>query len=227
MKKQKLISSVLAMVGVGMISVALTLEGNSLSKDEIVVSNIREVNIKNMATSTNRIIKNNDEVNNSSVKEKVNLTAVNMEVAPASVVVPPRVEVYEGMTMEELANKLNRSLKNEMAGKGLLIAQKSIELGVDPYIATAIMLHETGCSQGACSHIARTCYNFGGQKGTGCGAYQAYGSVDEGITGMITNLYNNYYAHGLNTVESIGHRYAESSVWPTRINSYVANLRAA
>ena len=150
-----------------------------------------------------------------------------METAPASVVVPPRVEVYEGMTMEELANKLNRSLKNEMAGKGLLIAKKSIELGVDPYIATAIMLHETGCSQGSCSHIARTCHNFGGQKGSGCGAYQAYASVDEGITGMITNLYKNYYAYGLKTVEAIGHRYAESSVWPTRINGYVQNLRAA
>jgi len=226
LNKQKLISSVLALVGVGMISVALTLESNSLSNDKIVVSNISEVNIKNMATSTNRIIKSNNSVTEDK-KEDINLTAVNMEVAPASVVVPPRVEVYEGMTMEELADKLNRSLRNEMSGKGLLIAQKSIELGVDPYIATAIMLHETGCSQSSCSYIARTCYNFGGQKGSGCGAYQAYGSVDEGITGMISNLYRNYYAYGLNTVEAIGHRYAESTVWPTKINSYVQNLRAA
>ena len=114
-----------------------------------------------------------------------------------------------------------------MAGKGLLIANKCVELGVDPFIATAIMLHETGCSQGSCSHIARTCHNFGGQKGYGCGAYQAYGSVDEGIIGMITNLYNNFYSKGLNTIETIGPRYAESPVWASRINGYVSRLRAA
>lgn len=218
--KNKLISSTLAIVGIGMISVAIGLESNSLSNDKIV-TNFSEINIKSMAASTNNAIK----VHKQEKQEKNTVQAVEMEKAPAAI--PPRIEVYEGMTMEELAEKLNRSLKNEMAGKGQLIAEKCIELGVDPYIATAIMLHETGCSQNSCSYIARTCYNFGGQKGSGCGSYQAYGSVDEGITGMISNLYRNYYAYGLNTVESIGHRYAESAVWPTKINNYVSNLRAA
>ncbi|MBQ2640232.1 MAG: glucosaminidase domain-containing protein [Bacilli bacterium] len=224
MKKGKIISSVLAVVGVGMISIALTLQSNSyMINDNNLVTNYSEINIKNMAASTNGALKKTDakKVDSDSLKE------ANMEVAPASVTVPPRVEVYENMTMDELANKLNRSLSNEMSGKGLLIANKCIELGVDPFIATAIMLHETGCSQGSCSHIARTCHNFGGQKGSGCGAYQAYPSVDEGIVGMITNLYNNFYSRGLNTVETIGPRYAESPVWSMRINSYVGKLKAA
>lgn len=225
MKNGKVISSVLATVAVGMISIALTLESNSyLGNEDMLATNINEVNIKDMSTSTSRVIKKTDKKD--TIKEN-DLKEAKMEIAPASVTVPPRVEVYEKMTMEELSSKLNRSLSNELAGKGELIAKKCLELGVDPYVATAIMLHETGCSQGSCSHIARTCHNFGGQKGSGCGAYQAYGSVDEGIIGMITNLYNNFYSRGLNTIETIGPRYAESPVWATRINGYVSRLRAA
>lgn len=225
MKEGKVISSVLATVAVGMISIALTLESNNyLGNEDMLATNINEVNIKDMSTSASRIIKDTD---NKNTEKDNDVKEAKMEIAPASVTVPPRVEVYEKMTMEELANKLNRSLSNELAGKGMLIAKKCIELGVDPYVATAIMLHETGCSQGACSHIARTCHNFGGQKGSGCGAYQAYPTVDAGITGMITNLHRNFYSRGLNTIETIGPRYAESPVWATRINGYVSRLRAA
>ena len=207
-----------------MISVALTLESdNYLSNEDMYATNFSEVNIKNMSASTSSIIKEKD---TSKDKDK-EVKESKMEITPASVVKPPRVEVYEKMTIEELANKLNRSLSNEMSGKGLLIAKKCIELGVDPYIATAIMLHETGCSQGSCSHIARTCHNFGGQKGYGCGAYQAYPTVDAGITGMIANLHRNFYSKGLKTVETIGPRYAESPVWGIRINNYVSKIRAA
>ena len=104
-------------------------------------------------------------------------------------------------------------------------SNKCIELGVDPYIATAIIMHETGCGQNQCSNIARNCFNFGGQKGSGCGAYKKYNSIEEGLEGMITNLYNNYYSHGLNTVESIGPRYAESNTWVSKINWYVNKIR--
>ena len=226
MKEGKVISSVLATVAVGMISIALTLESNNYSGNEdILVTNYNEVNIKDMSTSTSGIIKKTD--NKKDVVKDTNVQEVKMEIAPSSVTVPPRVEVYEKMTMEELANKLNRSLSNELAGKGLLIAKKCIELGVDLGVATTIIKHKTGCSQGACSHIARTCHNFGGQKGSGCGSYQAFPSVDAGIIGMITNLYNNFYSRGLKTIETIGPRYAESPVWATRINGYVSRLRAA
>ena len=138
-----------------------------------------------------------------------------------------RVEVYNGMTLDEVANQINKSLKAEISGKGMVIAKKSIELGVDPYLATAIILHETGCGQGRCSKIARECYNFGGQKGSGCGAYRRYSSIDEGLEGMITNLYNNFYSKGLTTVESIGPRYAESGTWVSKINWYINKIKNA
>ena len=131
--------------------------------------------------------------------------------------------------IDELAAKLNRNLGNGyISGKGYLIASQCIEKGVDPYVAVAIMLHETGCKYN-CSTLVRSCNNVGGQKGApGCngGSYKAYATLDDGIIGFINNLQRNYYAKGLNTIEKIAPRYAASSAWPTKIRSYVEQIRA-
>lgn len=220
MKRGKLISSITFIVGIFMISIGLYMQSH-MEQTSLIKSVFQEVDIKNMAASSNQVVEDNSSI----YSENLIAQEVKMEIAPASIIIPPRVEVYEGMTLEELGAKLDRSLKNDIAGKGIVIASKCIELGVDPYIATAIILHETGCGQSSCSQIARNCYNFGGQKGSGCGAYKRYNSVDEGLQGMIQNLYNNYYARGLTTVETIGPRYAESGTWVSKINWYVNNIR--
>ncbi len=207
------------MAAVIMLSVGMVVQNEEAYKSLNRVST-KEFNIENMAASANKIV---NETKEEKTPIKVS-TDINMEISPSSVL---REEVYEGMTLEEVADKLNRSLKNDIAGKGMVIASKSIELGVDPFIATAIILHETGCGQNSCSRIARTCYNFGGQKGSGCGAYQRYSSVDEGLQGMISNLYRNYYSKGLTTVEAIGPRYAESGEWIGKINGYVSRIKAS
>lgn len=184
--------------------------------------NTEQFDLKNIAASANMIV-----VKSSETKAENNnllLTEIKMETAPAAV---SRVEVFEGMTIEEIAAQLDKSLKNDVSGKGMVIANKCIELGVNPYVATAIILHETGCGQNQCSNIARNCYNFGGQKGAGCGAYKKYNSVDEGLEGMISNLYRNYYSRGLVTVETIGPKYAESDTWISKINWYVNKIRNA
>ena len=219
-----MISCLTAVVGIMMISIGMMLE----QEDSLTTGNlasIKEINIKNIAASANMIVKDNEEEEEE--KENLLLTEVVMETAPASVIIPPRVEVYEGMTLEEVAEQLNKTLKNDIAGKGMTIASKCIELGVDPFIATAIIMHETGCGQSQCSNIARNCYNFGGQKGSGCGAYQRYNSIDEGLEGMINNLYRNYYAYGLTTAEAIGPKYAESNTWVGMINWYVNKIKSA
>ena len=46
-------------------------------------------------------------------------------------VVPPREEVYDGMTMEELTAKLDNILSSDLSGMGYAYAKYSIELGVD------------------------------------------------------------------------------------------------
>lgn len=216
MKEINRLCSIIAIVGISMISLGLYVQSNeSTSLNNI---KIKEFDVKNMATSVNQVIKDTDEKEVSS--EALSLEEVKMETAPASVL---RIEVYQGMTMEELGAKLNRSLGGILAGHGNTIAEHSLKVGADPYVVTAIMMHETG---NGTSGIANSCYNFGGQKGSGCGAWKRYNSVDEGLTGMIDNLYNNYYAHGLTTVEAIGSRYAESGTWPSMIHMYIERIKS-
>lgn len=225
MKKLRVINLLTFFVGIIMISIGLVLQS---ATDTSLRSNInKEFSVNNMAASTNMIFKdkeNKEENDNNNLL----LTEVVMETAPASVIVPPRVEVYEGMTLEELGDKLNRNLGNDIvAGKGMLIAAECVNKGVDPYVATAILLHETGCGS-SCSNLARVCYNFGGQKGgPSCngGAFKKFNSIDEGLVGLINNLYKNYYSIGLNTVEKIAPKYCEGDTWAGKINWFVDKIR--
>lgn len=228
MKKAQILCGVTCIVGIMMISIGMVLQ-SEYSMDTLAVNtNFQEFDIRNMAASVNMTV---EETKESKEEEQENLflTEVRMETAPASVIIPPRIEVYEGMTLEELAMKLDRNLGSDIvAGKGALIATECINKGVDPYVAIAILLHETGCKS-RCSQLARACNNFGGQKGApGCngGSYKAYSSIDEGIVGFIDNLYRNYYSKGLNTIDKIGPRYAESPAWRGKITWYVEQIRA-
>mgnify|MGYP002087773452 FL=1 len=142
--------------------------------------------------------------------------------------VTKRVIVYDGMTMSELTEKLNRSLKSTIAGKGDVFASYSLERGVDPYLAVSIMLLETGCNW-SCSSLMRKCNNVGGQKGSpSCdgGSYKSYPSLDEGIKGFIDNIADNYYAYGLTTPEAMNKKYAESDMWAIKVNNYISSVKA-
>lgn len=145
------------------------------------------------------------------------------EVIEEEIVIVPEI-VYDNLTYDELVAKLNRTLSDDLSGKGDIIASKSLELGVDPYLATAIMMHETGCTWG-CSYLVKTCNNVGGQKGYGCGEYSSFATLDEGIVAMITNLYNNYYLYGLTTPETINPKYAEDPNWSNNINNYIIRIK--
>ncbi len=136
--------------------------------------------------------------------------------------------VYDGLTMDQLAEKLNRSLKNELSGYGYLYASYTLETGVDPYIAVAISLHETGCN-GTCSTLMRECNNVGGQKGSpvcGSGGYKGFATLEDGIKGFIDNLAQNYFGIGLNTPELMNSKYAASTTWATQVNNYVSMIRS-
>ncbi len=142
--------------------------------------------------------------------------------------VTKRVIVYDGMTMSELTEKLNRSLKSTIAGKGDVFASYSLERGVDPYLAVSIMLLETGCNW-SCSSLMRRCNNVGGQKGSpSCdgGSYKSYPSLDEGIKGFIDNIADNYYAYGLTTPEAMNKKYAASNMWAIKVNNYISSVKA-
>lgn len=139
--------------------------------------------------------------------------------------IPEEKIVYDGLTMEELVDKINQSLNSTISEKGYLIASHSVELGVDPYMATAIILQETGCKWD-CSYLVKNCNNVGGQKGSGCGSYSYFSSIDEGIISFIDNLYYNYISLGLTTPEQINPKYAEDQNWSVNVNKYIETIKA-
>ena len=227
--KSRVVGITLSIVGILMVSIASIIEENdSFDIKKSVNNNAMDiVSVINMSSS-NRM-KKAEIISDNSVDSDDNVVELNMEQAPQSVYIPPRVEVYEGMTLEEWGEKINRNLgTGYLSGKGSLIASKCIELGVDPYIVTAIILHETGCKYN-CSTLVKQCNNVGGQKGApscGGGSYKYYATLDDGIVGHIENLYYNYFSKGRTTVETIAPRYAASTAWSGKINWYVNLIRA-
>lgn len=155
---------------------------------------------------------------------------INEEVTETTVETKEEVieVVYNGMTLDDVSSQLNRSLNSTLSGQGNLIASYSLEKGVDPYLATAIMLHETGCNWN-CSSLVTSCNNVGGMKGgPTCGntSYKAFATLEDGIKGFIDNLAVNYYAYGLTTPELMNSRYAESTTWATKVNTYINKIKS-
>ncbi len=248
MKKVSKLSLTLASLGVFMIGLAGVLQykafqiesDNAVAYETVTMndsySGNKEVNNKN--TTEEESNDNNAEVADATTAdteeiEKVEEVVIEDELEDVKTyeevnTIPVDPIVYDGLTMNQLAEKLNRSLKSTISGKGYLIASYSLQLGIDPYMATAIILHETGCN-GTCSSLVRECNNVGGQKGgpsCGGGAYKAYATLDEGIMGYLDNLYRNYYSVGLTTPETIGPKYAASTTWASQVNNYIALIRS-
>lgn len=214
MKKPHIISSALACTGTCLIVISLIIVGVT-DKDRFIA----------YTTSSSKALMGNMNYKGSNNEIKEIDYKDNSEIEIAEAIAG---DVYSGETNEEIAAKLNKHLGTDMlAGKGELIASYSMSLGVDPYLAAAVMLHESGCHT-KCSSLARRCYNFAGQKGApACsGSYVGYPSVDDGIRGAINNLYKNYYSKGLVKAETIGPKYAESNTWVSKINSYIKKLKS-
>lgn len=139
-----------------------------------------------------------------------------------------KTKAVTSLSYDELVAKLNRSLNSDLTGKGDTFAKYAINLGIDPYLAVAIVLHETGC-QWQCSTLLKQCNNVGGMKGSpGCngGSYKAFSTLDEGIEAYMNNLYNNYISQGLTTPEAMGSKYAASSTWAAKVRAYMNQIEA-
>ena len=178
-----------------------------IPSSEDIATNILEETKKEDIEENDIIEENSNEIVSQDIKEEV------VEV------------VYDGKTLDEISGILNKSLNSTISDKGYLIASHSIELGVDPYMATAIILQETGCKWD-CSYLVKSCNNVGGQKGQGCGSYSYFNSLDEGIIAFIDNLYNNYISYGLTTPEQINPKYAEDQSWAYYVNNYIETIKA-
>ena len=145
---------------------------------------------------------------------KMEITEELKEMAPLATADEP-VIVYDGMT-------------STLDGTGIIYAKKSIEYGVDPYLAVAISMHETGCKWG-CSKLLKNCNNVGGMVGKpSCngGKYIAFNSLEEGIDRFVRNIANNYYAYGLTTAEEMNPKYAADPAWSEKVNKYINEIKA-
>ena len=148
---------------------------------------------------------------------------------PVDTATPVEPVVYDGLTMNELVEKLNRSLKSTLSGTGESFAKYCLEMGVDPYLAVAIVLHETGCNY-SCSTQVKKCNNVGGMKGSpSCNgtSYAKFNTLDDGIYSFVKNLKENYYDYGLTTPESMNKKYAASTTWATKVKHYINKIKAA
>ncbi len=168
-----------------------------------------------------KVLNNSDIYDTSSLIVKDTLNKVDVKVKEET---RKALIVYDNMTMEELSEKLEKSMNSSLKGKGELFASYSIELGLDPYLALAIVLHETGCSYN-CSSLVKTHNNLGGLKGSN-GKYLYFNSLDEGIKGYLDILYKNYYSKGLTTPELMNAKYAASKTWSSKVNWYIQKIKA-
>lgn len=188
-----------------------------------IISDNEEFTDSNTIESNKEISKITANVLVSNPTEDLEIVA-EVKVKEEEKVVEP-VIVYDGLTFEELTNRLNRVLSSTLAGTGESFARYSVELGVDPYLALGIVFQETGCYYGTCSAMVNECFNVGGIKGgySSCwgSSYAAFNSLDEGIHSYINILYNNYVSKGLNTADTMNPYYAEDMQWASKVNNYI------
>ncbi len=136
--------------------------------------------------------------------------------------------IYDGMTLTELTDLLNKSLGSYMTNTGYFFANYTKRTGINPYLSVAIVLLETGCKW-KCSTLTVECNNIGGLKGSGScrgGSYSKYNSLDEGITSYLDIIYKNYYLKGLDTPDKMASKYAASSEWSNKVNTYINEIKS-
>ncbi|MGM9877114.1 MAG: hypothetical protein ACI33S_00545 [Bacilli bacterium] len=134
---------------------------------------------------------------------------------------------FNGESKEEIAVKIEKNLKGVLEGKGMYITEQCLNVGLDPYLFTAVMLQETGCYW-RCSYLTRVCNNVAGNKGNpGCngGSYRKFDTLNDGIIFAINKL-NSYYKKGLTTAKEINPYYAEDKTWYIKVNNYINKLKS-
>lgn len=180
----------------------------------IVLLNIMvsSINVKERVKKTNAII-----INLTSDSKVATLQDINEEI------------VYENMTINQLGEKIEKNLNSTLKGYGKSFAKYSIKYQVDPYVATSIVLLETGCKWN-CSNLVKKCNNVGGMKGkNNCpgSSYAKFDTLEDGIEAFFKNLSNNYYKKGLTTPKEINKKYATNPEWYKKVESYVKQIKSS
>lgn len=119
-----------------------------------------------------------------------------------------------------VVNKLNAKFRGSLTNMGQYFYNVCLEYGVDPYLAGAISLYETGYGT---SNLAVNQNNVGGMRTSG--GWMSFATIEEGISAYVRNLANNYMNYGLTTPETMVNKYAEgSSSWVNNVNTMYSYL---
>ena len=134
---------------------------------------------------------------------------------------------FNGEHVDDIGKKIEKYVNSTLNGKGQFIAEYSISVGLDPYLAAAVMLQETGCYW-TCSRMVKTCNNVGGNKGKpSCngGSYRKFNTIEDGIKFAINKL-NSYYKKGKTTAKEINPHYAQDKTWYKKVNKYMKKIKS-
>ena len=78
-------------------------------------------------------------------KHYIEITVTQISLASANIrneeEMRAKMVVYEGLTLNELSEKLDKVLKSDLAGYGRYISEVSLEKNVDPIDATSILIN--------------------------------------------------------------------------------------
>lgn len=212
-----------------LVNIIFSFDYNVKQKDRVISS---DTNILALRSSIEKVdyAKENMTLNKNKKEKLVEVETTNAIVSDVLIeeeIIEPEI-VFDGMTLEQLGEKLDRSLKSTLSGQGITIANYALVYDVDPYLAVAIILHETGCNSGKCSILVRKCNNVGGMKGgpnCGNGSYKRFETLEEGIKSFMKNLSNNYIKKGLTTPEAMNRKYAESNTWAQKVKYYIKKVK--
>lgn len=177
-------------------------------------------------TTTPEIIVNEDE-EPTTIEATTVTTTKKVTTTTKKIVTTKKVNkevLYDGLNEQELTNKINRFLKNEMAGTGSVFVDYYKKTGLDPYIAIAISLHETGCN-GKCYYLAVERNNFGGMFSGG--KLIQFETKEIGLQSYLDNLYRNYWNKGLKTTKQINKKYATNPNWYKTVDYYISEIKKA
>lgn len=100
-----------------------------------------------------------------------------------------------------------RAKSGAFAGHGDTIIRMAEEQGIDPVLAAAIMMHETG--RGTSNAVVK--YNNPGgimDPASGWSRLKRFSSLEEGLSYTMANLKRRIIDDGLNTIEKLGNVYA-------------------
>lgn len=106
----------------------------------------------------------------------------------------------------DMANKLNSKFKGALSGAGALIVSTANKYGLNPALLASIMALETGWGT---SSAVNNKNNPGGimDPASNWMKIKSFGSIQEGIDAMASNLKRNYIDKGLTSISAIGNKY--------------------